>query len=110
MQPLSGRVYLRSVNVKFLRPGQIIADVVTNANGAVLCPMGFKLTEQSIQRLKNSNIATVWIEGNPKPGIDPTARLAALEKRFAGVQEPALLAVKGLLKKRFQDLKDEYSG
>ena len=99
---------MRSVNVKFLRPGQVVADAVTNAGGAVLCPMGYTLTEQAIQRLANASVGSVWIEGNSKPGIDIEARQAELEKRFAGITDPVLLGIKSILEMRLQRLREEY--
>lgn len=99
---------MRSVNVQFLRPGQVVANAVTNANGAVLCPMGYTLTEQAIGRLKNASVGSVWIEGNSKPTMDIAAREAELERRFAGAGDPVLLGIKTILEKRLQRLKDEY--
>lgn len=101
---------MRSINVKFLRPGQVIADVVTNANGAVLCPIGYNLTEQAIQRLKNANVSMVYIEGNAAPSVDIEARLNDLESRFAGIDDPILMEIKGLLETRYNLLKEEYGG
>lgn len=99
---------MRSVNVKFLRPGQVVADAVTNSKGAVLCPMGYQLTEQAIQRLSNANIGAVWIEGSAKPGIDIDARQAELDKRFAGISDPVLLGIRKILEDRLFLLKEEY--
>lgn len=101
---------MRNVDVKFLRPGQVVADAVTNAKGAVLCPMGYKLTEQAIERLKNASIATVWIEGSRTPGIDIEGRQAALDQRFAGISDLRLLGIKSILQKRLDNLKEEYGG
>jgi len=100
---------LRSVNVKFLRPGQVIADVVSNKNGAVLCPIGYVLTEQAIQRLKNAGVITVYVEGHPGPTIDIDARLNDLESRFAGTDEPVLLEIKALLETRYNLMKEEFA-
>ena len=100
---------MRSINVKFLRPGQVLADAVTNASGAVLCPLGFTLTEQAIKRLQNANVTSVGIEGSSKPGIDIDARQAELDKRFAGMTDPVLLGIKAILEKRLKWLREEYS-
>jgi len=86
-----------------------LADAVTNSSGAVLCPMGYKLTEQAIQRLKNASVVSVWIEGSSTPGIDVEARQASLDKRFAGISDPNLLGIKALLQQRLERLKEEYS-
>lgn len=99
---------MRSVHVQFLRPGQVVADTVTNSNGAVLCPLGYTLTEQAINRLKNAGVGSVWIEGSSTPSIDIAAREAELEKRFLGVHDPVLNGIKAILQKRLQRLKDEY--
>lgn len=99
---------MRSVNVQFLRPGQVVANAVTNASGAVLCPMGYTLTEQAIGRLKNASVASVWIEGNSKPPVDIEARQAELDKRFSGISDPILIGIKGILDTRLKRLKDEY--
>lgn len=99
---------MRSVNVQFLRPGQVVANAVTNVSGAVLCPMGYTLTEQAIGRLKNANVGSVWIEGNSKPSVDIEARQVELDKRFSGVSDPVLIGIKGILDKRLKRLKDEY--
>ena len=99
---------MRNVNIQFLSAGQVVADAVTNANGAVLCPMGFTLTEQAIGRLKNAGVRSIWIEGNNKPTIDIGARQTELDKRFSGVSDPVLIGIKVILEKRLQRLKDEY--
>lgn len=98
---------MRNVNVQFLRAGQVVADAVMNANGAVLCPIGYKLTDQAIQRLKNANVTTVCIEGRGPAALDVEARLSDLESRFAGVEDPVLLKIKGLLVSRYRALKEE---
>lgn len=99
---------MRNVNIQFLSAGQVVADAVTNANGAVLCPMGFTLTEQAIGRLKNAGVRSIWIEGNSKPTIDIDARQTELDMRFSGVSDPVLIGIKVILEKRLQRLKDEY--
>ena len=101
---------MRNVNVRFLKAGQVVADVIKNANGAVLCPIGYKLTDQAIQRLKNANVSTVYIEGSDTPGIDIEARLRDLESRFAGIDDPILLEIKGMLESKYTLLREEYGG
>jgi len=101
---------LRSVNVRFLRPGQVVADTVKNRSGAVLCPIGYRLTETAIERLKNADIPSVWIEGNKDDGPDVGKLEARLNKRFHGIDDPVLLRIKGLLKKRLDTLREEFGG
>ena len=100
---------MRRINVKFLRPGQVLADAVTNSGGAVLCPMGYTLTDKAIERLKNAGAVSVWIEGDPDAGPDVDKLEAKLNKRFEGIDDPVLLRIKALLQKRFDLLRAEYS-
>ena len=101
---------MRRINVKYLKPGHVVAEPVNNSSGAVLCPMGYVLTEQAIARLQSANVGTIFIEGNPDAGPDVDKLEAQLEKRFAGVTEPTLLRIKGLIQKRFDDLRGEFGG
>ena len=101
---------MRSVNVKFLRPGQVLADVIKNSGGAVLCPMGYVLTDVAIERLKNAGVGSVWIEGNATAGPDVEKLEAALNQRFAGLDDPILMRIKALLKRRIDLIREEYRG
>lgn len=101
---------MRQVDVKFLRPGQVLADRVCNAAGAVLCPLGYTLTEQAIERLENARIESVWIEGSAKPPVDVTESLAQLDRRFNGVEDPVLLEIRALIRRRYERFLEEYGG
>ncbi len=101
---------MRRVNVKFLRSGQVLADAVKNSGGAVLCPMGYTLTEKAIERLQNAGVVSIWIEGDPDAGPDVNKLEANLNKRFDGIDDPILLRIKALIQKRFDLLRAEYSG
>lgn len=101
---------MRSVNVRFLRPGQVVADVIKNSSGAVMCPIGYTLTDKAIERLKTANVSSVWIEGNPDSGPNVEQLETRLNARFAGIDDPTLLRIKGLLKKRFDLIREEYGG
>ena len=101
---------MRSVNTKFLRPGQVVADTIHNSSGATLCPLGYTLTEKAIERLKNAGIASVWIEGDPDAGPDTAKLQADLDRRFSGRDEPVLMRVKALLQRRIDLIRDEYGG
>ena len=99
---------MRNVDVKFLRAGQVLADPVANSSGAVLCPMGYTLTDIAIQRLKNAGVERVTIEGNPYNGPSIEFLSGRLDKRFQGIEDPHLLQIKGLMAKRIDDIRDEY--
>lgn len=100
---------MRSVNVRFLRPGQVLADAVTNSSGAVLCPLGYQLTDKAIERLQNANVGSVWIEGSADNMPDVASMEATLNRRFEGVEDPILLRIKGLLQNRIDAIRAEYN-
>lgn len=91
------------VNIGDLKPGQVIAKAVTNAGGAVLCPAGYRLTETSIERLKNAGVDAVVLdtsEGTDTKDVSIDQRLAELETRFRGVDDPIMLQIKATIEKR----------
>jgi len=82
------------VNVHQLKPGDVVAAAVTNSLGAVLCPMGFTLTADAIERLINAGVESAAIEGGRSTGLTIEERLAQLEDRFQGISDPVLLQIK----------------
>lgn len=85
------------VSVQQLRPGDVVAAPVTNPFGAVLCPVGFCLSEAAIERLLNAGVESIAIEGSRKAGPTLEECLVALENRFAGVSDPVLLQFKAIV-------------
>lgn len=91
------------VSISQLQPGQVVAQAVTNANGAVLCPPGFELTEGAIARLKQAGIDSVILEGEGEAGENNyEERIEKLEDRFRGVDDPVLLQIKAAIEKRLR--------
>ncbi|MBX7258618.1 MAG: hypothetical protein K1Y02_19815 [Candidatus Hydrogenedentes bacterium] len=91
------------VNIGDLKPGQVIAKAVTNAGGAVLCPAGYRLTETSIERLKNAGVDAVVLDTSDSPESNEATidlRLAELEARFRGIDDPIMLQIKATIEKR----------
>jgi len=97
---------LELVSVSQLRPGQIVAKAITNANGGILCPPGFLLTESAIERLKNAGVLSIIIESLEYKGPETQARLRELEKRFEGIDDPILLQLKAAVESRLRILRD----
>jgi len=93
-------VALQLVNIAQLKPGQTVASAVTNAGGAVLCPVGFKLTETAIMRLANAGIDAVIVEVNERRNREIERRLGALEGRFRGIDDPIMLQLKATIEHR----------
>jgi hypothetical protein len=82
------------VETERLRPGQVVAEPVTNESGAVLCPEGHSLDQESIQRLQQAGVVSVQVVIDEAAAAALQQRLAQLEKRFKGIDDPCLLRLK----------------
>lgn len=96
---------LQLVNIAQLKPGQVVATAVTNSGGAVLCPVGFKLTEKAIERLGNAGVDAVVVDVNEKLMANIDRRIEALQKRFEGVDDPIMLQLKATVEQRLNFMK-----
>ena len=47
------------LNILAVKDGDVVARAITNTNGAVLCPVGFVLSANVIERLKNAGVESV---------------------------------------------------
>jgi len=92
------------VTIDQARPGHVVAVAVTNAAGARLCPVGFRLTEAAIERLRNAGVQSVVIEGVLAQGPSVEERLSALERRFQGIDDPILLQLKATIENRLETI------
>lgn len=90
------------VSISSVQPGQVVARAVTGANGAVLCPPGFRLTQAAIERLREAGIDSVVLEGASCDNQWLMERLSELESRFRGIDDPILLQIKATIEKRLQ--------
>ena len=88
------------ISLASAQPGQVLAQPVTNAIGAILCPAGHHLTEETIARLHTAGIKTIEIVGGQSDAPTPAERIEALEHRFDGIDDPILLQIKAAIKKR----------
>ncbi|MBN2308084.1 MAG: hypothetical protein JXR94_03890 [Candidatus Hydrogenedentes bacterium] len=92
---------MHAISIHLLRPGQVVAQPVTNPRGGVLCPVGFRLTEASIERLRTAGVQTVSVEGTDE-GPSIVERIERLHRRFEGIDDPILLQIKAAIEKRLE--------
>jgi len=85
----------------------VVASAVTNHGGAVLVPPGYKLTEQAIARLKNAGVDGVIVEERKHARPDMDGRIAAVSKRFEGIDDPIMLQLRATILKRLNMIKLE---
>jgi hypothetical protein len=98
------------VSITKVRPGQVIATAVTNAEGTVLCPPGFRLTEEAIEWLRRAGVESVVLEASTQGLARVQRRLDELQERFKEVDDPILLQMKAAIEKRFQFMLMEDGG
>lgn len=72
-----------------------------------MCPAGFVLTDVAIQRLEKSGVETLLVEGGEDSGPTPEERIAELNKRFAGITDPAMLHIKSIVENHYTSARTE---
>ena len=88
-----------------LQPGMKLAKPVLGQNGMVLLPEGAELTEKLIERIQGMDVAAIFVEGPSEQTVPLEEALAALDRRFAAVQEkPHMKALKRLVRKHLEGL------
>ena len=98
---------MERINIASAKPRQVLAQAVTTAQGAVLCPSGFRLTETALERLKRAGIESVVIKGSRVKGPAAEARIEALNRRFDGIDDPIMLQIKATIENRLGFLRVE---
>ncbi len=99
------------VSIDDLIPDQVVAKAATNENGAVLCPAGYRLTQAAIERLKTAGVVSVVIEGGGEEHRSRYAeRLAGMERRFKGTDDPIMLQIKAVIERRLRFMIMESGG
>ena len=95
------------VSVAALKPGYVLAEAVTNCSGAVLCPSGLRLTELLIERFKTAGVEAAVVEAADKSGRTPEERIAELNERFEGIDDPIMLQIKTTIDNRLSLMRIE---
>jgi hypothetical protein len=91
---------MRKVSVEKLEDGMKLAKPVLAANGIVLLGEGTELNETRIERIRDMNVTTVFIEGVATQALSKEEMLAQLNARFKDVENKPHM---GTLKKIVQE-------
>jgi hypothetical protein len=88
-----------------LQPGMKLAKPVTNKNGLVMLAEDTELTAILIEKIRDLDVAGVFIQGMTQPDIPMEEMLADLDKRFQNVEnEPYMDVIKQALKEHIEGL------
>lgn len=90
------------VDIASTQPGHVIAQAVTNPDGLILCPPGFRLTEAAIDRLRRVGVVSVAVVQSGGAQARIQTRLAQLDARFRGIEDPLMLRIREVIKVRLE--------
>lgn len=93
------------VPVNQLQPGMILAKPVVAKNGMVMLGEGTELTRTWIERIEDMGIPSVFIDGPPLQMVSREDALAALDARFAQVEDkPYMRNLKRIVREHIEGL------
>lgn len=93
------------IQVAKLEPGMKLAKPIVAKSGMIMLGEGTELSDTWIERIKDMDIATVFIEGAPIQAIPKEEALANLEARFAKVEgKPYMNLIKKTVKEHIEGL------
>ncbi|MBP7765446.1 MAG: hypothetical protein K4445_01360 [Deltaproteobacteria bacterium] len=93
------------ISVDKLEPGMKLARPVTGPNGMVLLGEGTELTEKWIERIRDMDVAAIYVDGPPVQTLSREEALAALDARFAPVEDkPRMGDIKKLVREHIESL------
>jgi hypothetical protein len=88
-----------------LEPGMKLAKPITAKNGMVMLGEGTELNEAWIERIRDMDIASVFIDGPALQTISREEALAGLDARFAFVEgNPQMNIIKNIVRKHIEGL------
>ncbi len=94
---------MKTVLVKDLEAGMVLAKPVTNKAGLTICQENVELTEDHIVRFENMEIEFVMIEGHKEMSLEEKEQfLSVLDHRFRKVSDnSAMSSLKSVVKEVF---------
>lgn len=88
-----------------LEPGMKTAKPVVNTSGMVLLGENTELTPELIDRIRNMDVDSVYVQGSSKPPVPIETLLADLDNRFGLVRDaPYMDIIKNAIRKHVEGL------
>jgi len=96
---------LSKVTPDSLEPGMKTAKPVVNTSGMVLLGENTELTPELIDRIRNMDVGSVYVQGSSKPPVPIETQLADLDNRFRLVSDaPYMDIIKNAIRKHVEGL------
>jgi len=93
------------IPVAKLEPGMKLSKPVTAKNGMVMLGEGTELSEAWIERIRDMEIGSVFIDGPPVQTVSKEEALTDLDARFAKVEgKPYMNLIKKIIKEHIEGL------
>lgn len=93
------------IPVDKLTPGMKLAKPVVGKNGMVMLGEGTELSEKWIERIRDMEITSIFIDGPPLQTISKEEALANLEARFVLAEgKPFMNSIKKIVKEHIEGL------
>jgi len=93
------------IPVDKLTPGMKLAKPVTAKNGMVMLGEGTELSETWIERIRNMDVTSIFVDGPPVQTLSKEEALASLEARFARLEDkPYMSLIKKIVKEHIEGL------
>jgi hypothetical protein len=93
------------IPVANLEPGMKLAKPITAKNGMVMLGEGTELSEIRIERIRDMEITSVFVEGPPVQALPKEEAIANLEARFANTEgKPYMNIIKRITKEHIEGL------
>jgi hypothetical protein len=103
--PFSKGLLMPKIPVDKLEPGMKLARPIVGKNGMVMLGEGTEITEKWIERIRDMEIASIFIDGPAVQMISKEEALANLESRFSLVEgKPLMNAIKKIVQKHIEGL------
>lgn len=98
---------MRKVAVEKLESGMKLAKPVLAPSGIVLLGEGTELTESRIERIRDMNVTSVFVEGTAVRAVPKEEMLAQLNARFKNVEDkPHMGTLKEIMREHIEGLYD----
>jgi len=96
---------MKKLSVENLKAGVKLAKPIVNESGMIIIGEGTILSDIHIERLRNMNVNSVFIEGTAGPSKSREELLAELDARFRKTEEePYMLVLKKIFKEQIEGM------
>lgn len=93
------------IPVSNLEPGMKLSRAITAKNGMVMLGEGTELSATWIERIRDMDISSVFVDGPPVHTISREEALTRLDDRFANVKDkPYMNLIKDLTREHIEGL------